>query len=111
MTAAHLIEAANWTTWFGGAYRPWFLNSGQAAAFTIGTLFLVSLIAGWFQLSGLLIGAGAILTMIAILFLGDDGPGTLFPSVVFAGALFIAGATWLGGWMGAEIGRWVYSRR
>jgi hypothetical protein len=107
----HLIEAAMWSSWFGGVSRPWFLNSGQAAAFTVGCLFAVSLIAGGCRISGLMIGIGAFLAMTLILFLKEGGPGTIFPIVLMAGGLLLAAAALLGAWLGSEVARWLSERR
>lgn len=102
---AHMIEVALWTSWFGGAYRPWFLNSGQAAAFTISSLFVVSLVAGWVRIPGFLIAAGAFAATVLVMFFGTGGAGSIFPIALAGGALLIAAATLTGAWLGTEIRR------
>jgi hypothetical protein len=108
---AHAIEVAMWNPWFGGAHNPWFLNSGRAIVFTMSCLFGVSLIAGGFRVSGLMIAAGAATAMTAVLFLSESGPGTIFPIVLAGGGLFILLSSMMGAWMGTEIGRVVRARR
>ena len=102
--AAHGIEVARWSAWFGGAHQPWFLNSGQATVFTLGILFVVCVIAGRRRLSGFMIAAGACVAMVLILFLSEGGPGTIFPIVLAAGALLIVAVTLLGSWLGSLAG-------
>jgi hypothetical protein len=106
----HTIEATMWNVWFGGVHRPWFLNSGSALAFTVLCLFAVSLIAGRFRISGPMIAGGAFIAMALIMFLREGGAGDIFPLVLVAGALFIAAAALLGGWLGSEIGLWLSPR-
>jgi hypothetical protein len=101
--AAHAVEVLKWAAWFGNAYEPWFLNSGRAVAFTMACLFLTSLISGWLRLSALMIAAGAATAMIAVLFLKEGGPGTIFPIVIVAGSVLILAITILGAWIGDEI--------
>src|SRR5476651_934093 len=81
-TASHAIEVAMWDSWFGGTHDPWFLNSGRAAAFTMGCLFAASSVAGGLRLSGWPIGAGAVMAMAAVLMWG--GGSTIFPIVLAA---------------------------
>ena len=100
---AHLIEAALWTTWFGGQHEPWFLNSGRAVAFTTALLFGVSLAGGGIGLSGTMISAGAFMAMAVIMFLKNSGPGTIFPIVMAFGGLLILAPTALGAWLGREV--------
>src|SRR4051812_44262202 len=76
---AHLVEVAWWATRFGGEHDPWFLNSGSAAAFTVGGLFLVSLVSGAFSVRGWPITLGAVTAMMAVLAL--QGGSTIFPIV------------------------------
>lgn len=109
--ATHAVEVIMWSRWFGGVYRPWFLNSGQAALFTLSSLFGVSLIAGWFRVSGLMIGAGAFVAMALIMFGRGGGPGTIAPLVLGAGGLFIAAASLLGAWLGSEIRDRIFRNR
>ena len=107
----HAIEVVMWNDWFGGTHRPWFLNSGPALAFTVVCLFGVSVIAGRFRISGAMIAGGAFIAMALIMFLKEGGAGDIFPLVLVAGAVFIAGATLLGAWLGSELGHWLSSRR
>ena len=100
---AHLIEAALWTSWFGGAHDPWFLNSGRAVACMTALLFGVSLAGGGIGLSGTMISAGAFMAMVAIMFLKNSGPGTIFPIVMAFGGLLILGTVSLGAWLGREV--------
>jgi hypothetical protein len=101
--AAHAIEVAKWAAWFGGAHAPWFLNSGRAALFTLGCLFIASLIAGILRWSGVALAAGAATAMSAVLFLGDGS--NIFPIVLASGGLFIVATSLLGSWLGSEISR------
>jgi len=101
--AAHAIEVAKWAAWFGGAHAPWFLNSGRAVIFTLGCLFVASLIAGTLRWSGAALAAGAATAMTAVLFFG--GGSTIFPIVLAAGGLLIAATSLLGSWLGSEISR------
>jgi hypothetical protein len=105
----HAIEVAMWPAWFGGAHDPWFLNSGRAIAFTLICFFGVSLLAGVGRVPGLAIAAGGAIAMTFVLALG--GGSTLFPIVVTAGALAIGGASLLGAWLGAELGRLLLPKR
>jgi hypothetical protein len=99
--AAHFIEVAMWSIWFGGAHEPWFLNSGRAIVFTLACQFGASLIAGILRLRGLAIAVGGVTAMTIVLAAG--GGSTIFPIVLTAGGLFIATASWLGAWLGSEI--------
>lgn len=101
--AAHAIEVAKWAAWFGGAHAPWFLNSGRAVIFTLGCLFVASLIAGIRRWSGAAFAAGAATAMTAVLFFGEGS--TIFPIVLTAGGLLIAATSLLGSWLGSEISR------
>ncbi len=101
--AAHAIEVAKWSAWFGGAHAPWFLNSGRAVIFTLGCLFVVGLIAGILRWSGAALATGAATAMAAVLFFGEGS--TIFPIVLAAGGLLIAATSLLGSWLGSEISR------
>ena len=101
--AAHAIEVAKWAAWFGGAHAPWFLNSGRAVIFTLGCLFVASLIAGIRRWSGVALAIGAATAMTAVLFFGEGS--TIFPIVLAAGGLLIAATSLLGSWLGSEISR------
>jgi hypothetical protein len=98
--AAHEVEVLKWAAWFGSVHDPWFLNSGRAVAFTMACLFVSSLIAGWFRLSGFMFAAGATTAMIVVLFLKEGGPGTIFPIVIAIGTAFILVISMLGVWIG-----------
>ncbi len=104
LLAAHAIEVATWSAWFGGLHEPWFLNSGRATAFTLACVFGVSVIGGWLRVPGVMIAAGALAASTLILFFKEGGAGTLFPIVLVAGGLLVAGASLLGAWIGSEIG-------
>ncbi len=101
--AAHGVEVLKWAVWFGGAHDPWFLNSGRAVAFTMGCLFVGSVASGWLRLSGLMIAAGAATAMTVVLFVKDEGPGTIFPIVIAVGTVCILAISLLGAWLGGEI--------
>ncbi len=90
-----------WVPWFGGVHDPWFLNAGRAAAFTMGSLFAVSLIGGALRVSGLGIAAGAAAAMAVVLMWG--GGGSIFPIVLVAGGLLILVSSTLGAWIGKEL--------
>jgi hypothetical protein len=107
--AAHAVEVLMWASWFGGLHDPWFLNSGRAAAFTIGSLFVVGLLGGALRVSGLGIAAGATAAMAVVLMWG--GGGSIFPIVLVAGGLMIAGSTTLGAWIGRELINLTASKR
>ena len=94
---------AKWAAWFGGAHAPWFLNSGRAVIFTLGCLFVASLIAGILRWSGAALATGAATAMTAVLFFGEGS--TIFPIVLAAGGLLIAATSLLGSWLGSEISR------
>ncbi len=106
--AAHAAEAAAWTTWFGGQYAPWFLNSGRAAAFTAGCVLVVSALFGAVErpgrpidavLTGTSVAAGAAISMIFVLF-AWIGPGTIFPIVLAFGLLILESAAVAGAVLG-----------
>jgi len=100
---AHIVETMMWTAWFDGAYSPWFLNSGRAAAFTVVCVFGASLAAGWFRLPAFTTAGGAVVSMAVVLFLKQDGAGTIFPIALGGGGLLIVGVTLLGVWVGSEV--------
>jgi hypothetical protein len=91
---AHLVLMAGWREWFqpAGDFPPWFLNSGRGVAFTAGSLFLASVVAGLrtrgmprdAMVAGGTVAAGAIVAMCVVLAL--TGPGTLFPIALAIGA-------------------------
>ena len=101
--AAHAIEVAMWTPWFGGAHNPWFLNSGRSIVLTMSCLFVASLIAGGFRIEGRMITAGATTAMtIVLVWIGGS---TIFPIVVMGGCLFLAFCSLMGAFTGREIAR------
>ena len=100
---AHAVEVAMWSTWFGGAHAPWFLNSGQAVAFTMGCVGVASAVVATFNSSDLPVGgvavggvavaAGAATAMTVVLM---AGPGsTIFPIAltIGCGLLLLSSAT------------------
>ena len=106
--SAHIVSVAMWSVWFGGTHDPWFLNSGKAAAFTMGWLFGVSLIGGVLGLPGLMVAAGAATAMaIALMWVGGS---TIFPIVLVGGGALILVSTMLGAWIGSQIGKVVLPR-
>ena len=107
--AVHSLEALMWVPWFGGVHDPWFLNSGRAAAFTMGSLFAVGLIGGALRVSGLGIAAGAAAAMAVVLMWG--GGGSIFPIVLVAGGLLILVSSTLGAWIGKELINLTVTRR
>src|SRR3954471_1988277 len=84
--ASHALEVLEWPAFDpGGAYRPWFLNSGRAVLFTAAWLFAAAAVEGTVAATdgrdamarGAGLAAGAVVAMIAVLF--SAGPGTIFP--------------------------------
>ena len=98
-----------WVPWFGGVHDPWFLNAGRAAAFTMGSLFVVGLIGGALRVSGLGMAAGAGAAMAVVLMRG--GGGSIFPIVLAAGGLLILVSSTLGAWIGKELINLTVTRR
>jgi hypothetical protein len=102
----HLIEVAYWG-WFKGHYRPWFTNSGRAATFTLGILFIVSMVTAAAAprdraiRDALWVALGAILAMTIALFSGDAG--TIFPLVWIVCAGFLVASAALGGLLGRQL--------
>lgn len=96
--AAHAVEVAMWSTWFGGEHAAWFLNSGRAAGFTMGCVFVASVVVAAFDASNLPVGgvtlaAGAALAMTVVLM---AGPGSTIAPIVLAiggGLLVLSSAT------------------
>jgi hypothetical protein len=106
---AHVIEVAMWSTWFGGANEPWFLNAGAAAGFTLGCLFIASGVVSMVNPSarpgrGVTLGVGACAAMAVVLILKQGGPGTIFPIVLAVGGVFLLISSTLGAWIGREVG-------
>ena len=102
-TVVHLIEVQMWVPWFGGEHDAWFLNQGHAAAVMVGCLFAVSLVGGWFTVSGPMMALGAWVAMTGILFIKPEGPGNIFPIVLAFGGVYALFGCWLGGWIGKEL--------
>jgi hypothetical protein len=100
--AAHAVEVVMWTSWFGGAWRPFFMNAGQAVAFTGAGFLVAGFLAGVVATdrqdalihAGNLTAGGSV-AMTVILF--RNGPGTLFPIAIVIG-IYILG---LGSYLGA----------
>jgi hypothetical protein len=91
--AAHAIEVARWTAWFGGVYDPWFLNSGRAILFTTGCLFVAGVMVGGLVSSSwprhaMRLAAGAFVAMAVVMVVSPSGGGTIFPLVLVFGAVF-----------------------
>ena len=91
---AHVIEMRLWAPWFGRSHDAWFVSDQHAAQFMFGWLFVMSLIAGWFRLSGLMIAVGAWVAMTVVLFTFPDGPGNLFPIAFAIGGTLVVMACW-----------------
>jgi hypothetical protein len=99
-----------WAAWFGGAHDPWFLNSAHAVAFTLGIMFVLSVVSGVLGFSGPFVAAGGVMAMAAVLFWMPGGPGTIFPIVLVIGAGFVGGSGLLGAWIGKELAGLLRSR-
>jgi hypothetical protein len=107
--AAHAIEVARWTSWFGGTRVPWFLNSTPAIAFTLALVFAVSALIVPAGLSapkarGFGFGAGVVVAMTVVLFAGP-GPGTIFPIVIVFGGTILLLASLAGTWLGRQVAK------
>jgi hypothetical protein len=99
--AAHAVEVVMWTSWFGGEWRPFFMNAGSAVAFTCGSFLLAGFLAGVVatdRLDALIhagnLTAGGAVAMTFILFL--NGPGTLFPIAIVVGIYILGFGSYLG---------------
>ena len=106
--ATHLIVVAKWSGWFHGEHEPWFLNASSAGQFTAAFVFVVSLLAGLLDISGLFICIGAIVSMAVVMAL-PPGPGTLWPIVLAIGGFFLAVAILTGNVLGLGI-RWLMTK-
>lgn len=101
---AHAVLVATWPTWFGPEWKPWFLNSGRAVAFTAALLVVAGAVVSasdWREsiIRGANVAAGALVAMIIVL--SVIGPWNLFPIVVVIGAMIAVasgGAGALAGW-------------
>jgi hypothetical protein len=112
--AAHLVQTLWWTTWFRGAYAPWFLNSGRAVALTTGCQFIAAAMASAAEprealVRGGSIAAGAAAAMVVVL--AFAGPGTLFPIVIGIGTIVLAAASLAGALAGSGLRRTIKSSR
>jgi hypothetical protein len=91
--AAHIIQAAKWTEWFHGQYRPWFMNSGRAVLGTAAAIFVASVLSRRASdpplAHGVRIALGAAAAMVLVLF-GAGDSGTIFPIVLVLGGAVIA---------------------
>ena len=94
-----VILAAKWTSWFHGQFEPWFLNTASASQFTLACLFVVSLIAGLFEMFGLFTWVGAVIAMVVVMLL-PPGPGTLWPIAMAFGGFILAVAILAGNMIG-----------
>jgi hypothetical protein len=106
--ATHLMLMAKWTSWFHGQYEPWFLNTTSAGEFTLACFFVVSLIAGLFNVFGWFIWLGAVVAMVVVLCV-PPGPGTLWPIAIAFGGFLLATAILFGSALGLGI-RYVIRR-
>lgn len=70
-----------------------------------GWLFVMSLIAGWFGLSGLMIAVGAWVAMTVVVVTFPDGPGNLFPIALAIGGSLVVMACWPATFIGSELRR------
>jgi hypothetical protein len=104
---SHFVEAAMWSSWFGGnAVTPWFLNSPRAGAFTVVSLALVAGFAsardaGEAVVRGVNVGLGATAALLVVLFV--VGPGTLFPIALAIGLAVVESASVVGALAGAAL--------
>jgi hypothetical protein len=98
----HLVLMAKWTSWFHGQYEPWFLNTTSAGQFTLACCFVVSLIAGLFDMFGWFIWVGAVIAMVVVM-LVPPGPGTLWPIAIAFGGFLLAVTILFGNALGLGI--------
>ena len=102
---AHVIEVTLWQRWFGADNRPWFLNSGRAAALTISGMFVASMIATARSdrplVQGLSIAAGGVTAMAIVLLL--TGQSSLFPIVLAIGGGLVILSSVMGAWVGGAV--------
>ena len=111
---AHAVEVAMWRNWFGGEHAPWFLNSGRAVGFTMGCVFVASVVEAALNTSelpvgGVTIAAGAA-TAMTVVFM--TGPGSnIFPIVLAVGGALLLLSSVTGALVGWAIRRTVKSAR
>jgi hypothetical protein len=98
---AHVVEVLRWTAWFSPQWRPFFMNSGRAVAFTTACVLIAGVLAGIFarDRSDALIHAGnvtagAAVVMTALIVYPE--PGRLFPIAIIYGVAILAVGTYLG---------------
>lgn len=99
--AAHAVEVALWTSWFSPEWRPFFMNSGRAVAFTAACVLIAGLLAAVFARDrrDALIHAGNVTTGAAIVMtflIFWPEPGTLFPIAIVFGIVILAVGSYLG---------------
>ena len=100
--ATHAVDVVKSTSWFGGVWQPFFMNSGHAIAFTGGGFLVAGFLGGvvatdprdaLIRAGNLTAGGGVPMTFIIF----RDGPGTLFP-IAIVGGIYVLG---LGSYLGA----------
>jgi hypothetical protein len=104
--AAHAIEVA---AHIGGP-DPWFISAASSALVTAAAMFVAGIGAGLGTagllldafVAGVLLTAGAVISLVITLFAHSGGPGNLFPIAILIGTTIVAvssvaGA--LGGWL------------
>jgi hypothetical protein len=115
--ASHVLEVVEWPAFDpGGAYRPWFLNSGRAVLFTAVWLFAAAAVEGAVAATGrrdaiaraASLAVGAVAAMMAVLFW--SGPGTIFPIALAFGAAIAGGSALAGSLIGWGVRRTAGSR-
>jgi hypothetical protein len=99
--AAHSLEVVMWTSWFGATWHPFFMNSGQAVAFTSGCFLIGGLLASVVATDhqDALIHAGNVtagggVALIFVIF--RDAPGALSPIAILIGIHVLGLPTYLG---------------
>jgi hypothetical protein len=99
--AAHAVEVVRWTAWFSPKWRPFFMNSGRAVAFTAACTLIAGLLAGIFakdRRDALIhagnVTAGAAIVMTFLIFWPE--PGRLFPIAIIFGIAILAVGSFLG---------------
>jgi hypothetical protein len=98
----HVVLVVKWTSWFHGQFEPWFLNTASATQLTLACLFVTSLIAGLFEISGLFVWLGAAIAMVVVMSL-PPGPGTLWPIAMAIGGFMLALAILSGSMLGLGV--------
>lgn len=98
----HVVLVVKWKSWFHGQFEPWFLNTASASQLTLACLFVTSLMAGLFEISGLFIWLGTAFAMVVVMFL-PPGPGTLWPIAMAIGGFTLGLAILSGNMLGLGI--------